>query len=193
MDISVTSVAPRHVADLRPTADAAATARITAPPLAIAQAPVVAPASPQQGALVVKGLIEAGVAVGSASGATATETKNAPPRVLKPFGLHMLPYNEPRHEAAERQEAELAAQLEVAASKSNMIESEPQETRSEDPVPRDVVLDPTELAEAKEGLFPRPGVPEPAAVSEETGPVSVTPPADEPTPPRQTASDPAKP
>lgn len=187
MDISVTSVAPRHVADLRPTADAAATARITAPPLAIAQAPVVAPASPQQGALVLKGLIEAGAAVGSASGATVNETRNAPPRVLKPFGLHMLPYNEPRHEAAERMEAELAAQVKAAASKSNMTGSEPREVRSEDAMPRDVVLDPTEPTQVKEVPLPRHGVPEQAVVAEDTGPPAVTPLADEPTPPRQTA------
>ena len=137
--------------------------------------------------MVLKGLIESGAAVGSASGATATEMENAPPRVLKPFGLHMLPYNEPRHEAAERIEAELAAQLEAAASQSNMIESEPQEARSEDAMPRDVNLEPAEPAEVKEVPFPRHGAPEPGVVAEDTGPVAVTRPADEPTPPRQTA------
>ena len=105
-----------------------------------------APASTSQGALVARSLLEPGgtAAVGSTD-ATATETKEAPPRVLKPFGLHMLPYNDPRREAADRAKPEVTAKLQAEASEANPTEPTPQEARSEESPPalaeQDVIPD----------------------------------------------------
>ncbi|WP_210527428.1 hypothetical protein [Rubellimicrobium arenae] len=98
MDITTISPVPRVVMDARPSADAAATTRIAVPPLATAQGPVVAPASRSQGGLVVKGLITlAGIQPpGSLDG---TSPEFGPQRVLKPWGVRMLPSDEPDAQA----------------------------------------------------------------------------------------------
>ena len=99
MDISSPSLVPRIVADLRPTADAAATIRTTAPQLAVAAGPAVAPASPAQGALVACGLLDVHAVerVGPADPAREAPDPTrpkAPPRALKPWGVPMLPFEE---------------------------------------------------------------------------------------------------
>ncbi len=99
MDITSPSLVPRVVADLRPSADAAANARTTAPPLAVALDPVVQPAATSQGALVARSLLgmQAVPPVGPADPAEVAldpAWAEAPPRVLKPWGVPMLPFEE---------------------------------------------------------------------------------------------------
>lgn len=117
MDISAPSLVPRVVADLRPTADAAATVRTTAPPAAVAVGPAVPPTSPTQEALVARGLLDAQSVepVGQpdpAGGPPDPTRPKAPPRVLKPWGVPMLPFEEHRRpgepEAAEEPRPEAA-------------------------------------------------------------------------------------
>jgi hypothetical protein len=91
MDFSTSTVAapatpaPRPIADMRPTADAAATARITKPELPVAMP---TPPATSQVAEVSRSMLGAGVDADSS-------TKIAPvamiERTLKPYGISMLP------------------------------------------------------------------------------------------------------
>lgn len=100
MDVPITSFAPRVVADLRPAADAAATVRTTAPPGTPSQAPTVTPASPAQGGLVARGLMDprsvSPTGRPDPSGDRELGEPKSPPRVLKPWGVPMLPVEEQR-------------------------------------------------------------------------------------------------
>jgi hypothetical protein len=92
VDVSMSSVAPRFVADLRPAADAAATARIDRPPAPLGLAGAVAPTSFAQEGLVAQGLMEpAGPAPVAPPNGVSLETNQAPQRVLRPWGVPMLP------------------------------------------------------------------------------------------------------
>lgn len=92
MDISLSSVAPRSVADRRPVADAAATARPARHPTEGWPAPRIEPTSFVQEGLVTQGFMESAglVPVGAASD-TQFDSHGGPQRVLKPWGVPMLP------------------------------------------------------------------------------------------------------
>lgn len=101
MDIRLASPVPRQVGDLRPSADAAAAARVAEPPLAVEPPAAVSPVSPAQGALVARGLLDPqGVSPSGATEgggeATPSTPDRPPPRVLKPWGVPMLPTEEKR-------------------------------------------------------------------------------------------------
>ena len=101
MDISLSSIAPRVVADLRPAADAAATGRIDRPPAALALASGVAPAALSQEGLVARGFMEpAGPSPVAATSESSLEVGQGPKRVLKPWGVPMLPYEDPNDDAS---------------------------------------------------------------------------------------------
>ena len=68
---------PRHTADLRPSADAAALARETAPQVPLGTAPAL-PASPAQIAAVTQAVLNG-------------TTVRPPAPVLRPFGIEMIP------------------------------------------------------------------------------------------------------
>jgi hypothetical protein len=87
LDVSLPSLAARVVADLRPAADALATARIDRPPLAVAVAAPLAVNSLSQEALVTRTVLDP-VAMGATEGSA-----DAPKRVLKPWGVPMLPWD----------------------------------------------------------------------------------------------------
>ena len=93
MDISLSLRAPAIVADLRPAADAAATARIDRPPLALAAEVQIAPVSLTQ-----EGLVNQGIIAPEALSPVAPlperplASGDAPQRVLKPWGVPMLPF-----------------------------------------------------------------------------------------------------
>ena len=81
--IALSAPAPRHVPDLRPSADAAATRRI--------DQPVGTTATPSlPGAAVMATFAGSGTGppAGNGTGVTATQTVG---RVLKPYGVYMLP------------------------------------------------------------------------------------------------------
>lgn len=82
MDVSSPALAPRVLPDLRPVADAAATARLVRPEAALAVPPVPAP-SPTQAGLVSRSVLE--------SDRDLRRPGEEPPRVLKPWGVSMLP------------------------------------------------------------------------------------------------------
>lgn len=102
MDVSTSSLVPRLVPDLRPSADVAASARLSNPAPALpAAAAGLAPASPAQGALVARGLLDPRAvtptgAVDTTGEAAARAPAEPPPRVLKPWGVPMLPTEERR-------------------------------------------------------------------------------------------------
>jgi hypothetical protein len=89
LDVSLPSLAPRVVADHRPTDDAADTARIDRPPLAIAAGVPVAVPSLSQEALVARS------AIGPITGDATDSAIEAPERVLKPWSVPMLPWDRP--------------------------------------------------------------------------------------------------
>jgi hypothetical protein len=104
MDISLSLLAPVVVADLRPSADAAATARIDRPPAALAPGIAVAPVSFTQEGLVTRGLMEPeGPSPVAPLAAPAPTSGDAPQRVLKPWGVPMLP-SEERHKPTDADE-----------------------------------------------------------------------------------------
>jgi len=106
LDVSLSSIAPRVVPDLRPAADAAATARLDRPPAAFGLAADVAPASLVQEGLVTQGFMEvAGPAPVAALDGSSQTSRQAPERVLKPWGIPMLP-DEESAEAAEESASE---------------------------------------------------------------------------------------
>ena len=88
VDVSLPSLVPRVIADLRPCADASASAWIDRPPLAVPAAPL-AGKSLSQEALVARSVLDPAAA--SKVGGPA----NAPERVLKPWGVPMLPWEPP--------------------------------------------------------------------------------------------------
>lgn len=98
MDISLPTYSPRITADLRASVDAAATARSNRPPLAVVQEMPLTPVSFGQEALVAQGVL------GSPDPTPVTATnplpdwasRDAPERVLKPWGVPMLPADVPR-------------------------------------------------------------------------------------------------
>lgn len=98
MEVTFNPSVPRVLPDLRPAADAAATARQEAPPLALAQGPLARPVSPSQEALVTRSLL--GTREVSPAGRIDPEGEprraDGPPRVLKPWGVPMLPAEERR-------------------------------------------------------------------------------------------------
>jgi hypothetical protein len=85
VDVSISSVVPRMVADLRPAADASATARIERPPLAVAVGNPAPTVSLVQEGLVTRSAIE--------PAAEADLAAHAVQRVLKPWGVPMLPWD----------------------------------------------------------------------------------------------------
>jgi hypothetical protein len=133
MDISSPSLVPRAVADLRPAADAAATARIVAPPAALAQGPAVAPVSPAQGGLVARGFLEPRpVSPAGAVDGSGQAPDHPVPRVLKSWGVPMLPAEEettPPHGRAGGPEASSEARARKAGLPS-----------AEDPIKREPVV-----------------------------------------------------
>lgn len=92
MDFAMTPLAPRpapeHRPDLRPAADAAGTQRLTR--TALPPAAAAPPPSPLQAALVGRALLEA----------RAPGAADPVERVLKPFGVGMLPHRDPGEPAA---------------------------------------------------------------------------------------------
>ena len=106
MDFSASTVAapaaPRPVADMRPTADAAATVRITKPALAVAMP---TPPATSQVAEVSRSMLRAEAGVeGNAGDRIAPITMIE--RTLKPYGISMLPKSV--EEAAAEAQADLA-------------------------------------------------------------------------------------
>ncbi|TNC73870.1 hypothetical protein [Rubellimicrobium roseum] len=98
MEISNPSMlAPRPEVDLRPAADAAASARIIAPPPGLAQGPVVAPASSFQSGWLARSLLgmSAATEAGRAPPEAPASRRGEPQRVLKPWGIPMLPADRP--------------------------------------------------------------------------------------------------
>jgi hypothetical protein len=89
MNVSLPGLAPVVVADLRPSADAAASTRIDRPPTAKALGTTAAPASLSQEALVAQSVL--GPVPAAASDEALTSFGEAPKRVLKPWGILMLP------------------------------------------------------------------------------------------------------
>lgn len=77
--------APRPVADLRPAADAAATARITKPELPVAMP---TPPATSQMAEVSRSMLGSGI---DADASTKIAPVQMPERTLKPYGISMLP------------------------------------------------------------------------------------------------------
>ncbi|MGZ9810095.1 hypothetical protein ACXN5S_06490 [Pseudoroseicyclus sp. H15] len=103
--------APQPIADLRPTADAAVIAKGAPQPLPIVAAPPAAttvPATTEAGA----------VARARLEGLETARPVEAPERVLKPFGISMLPDAEARQRAAAAK-AEAEAQAERSADKAD--------------------------------------------------------------------------
>ncbi len=102
MDISSPLPAARPVQDLRPSADVAASARASAPAPALPPAAAgVPPASIVQGALVARGLLDPRAvsptgSVDSSGEATLRTPDRPPPRLLKPWGVPMLPAEQRR-------------------------------------------------------------------------------------------------
>ncbi len=108
MDISLPPLAPRAVPDLRPSADVAASARAALPAPALPSAAAgVPPAYALQGALVALGLLDPRAVSPSGAIDAAGDTlpdrgpDRPPPRVLKPWGVPMLPAEERRAPQAE--------------------------------------------------------------------------------------------
>lgn len=107
MDLSSPALVPRLIADLRPSSDAAATVRIASPPAALAavltSGPAARPTSPIQGALVARTLLDNGGTppAGPAIPSAGKPLPEAPGRVLKPWGVPMLPDRDRPEEEAQ--------------------------------------------------------------------------------------------
>jgi hypothetical protein len=100
MDISMPPLAPRAAPDLRPAADAVASARITRP------AATMVVADPALISATQMGLVNQSLIGTEAQGVARVQKVEAVERVLKPFGVSMLPSREKReHEAPEGEEA----------------------------------------------------------------------------------------
>lgn len=98
MDITATasvSTVPRHTADLRPAADAAALARQPQPHLPLGPAAASQPPQSGQVAAISRALLDT-------SDTSKFPPLKEPPRVLKPYGIEMLPHrpDDPPDEAS---------------------------------------------------------------------------------------------
>ena len=116
MDFSASTVAapaaPRPVADMRPTADAAATVRITKPALPVAMP---TPPATSQVAEVSRSMLRADTgAEGNADDRIAPVTMID--RTLKPYGISMLPKS--------TQEATDEAQADLAKGQTGRVQAE---------------------------------------------------------------------
>jgi len=81
--------APRHVPDLRPAADAAATRHSRTPPLPVGPGATLPPAATQSGEVSRSLMLANGLEESDA--VRMMQPVTAVPRTLKPFGISMLP------------------------------------------------------------------------------------------------------
>ena len=122
MDVSIPSVASRAVADLRPAADAAATARVDRPPLAVAPAIPFAPASLSQEGLVAQNVLDPETV------SAADALVKPPERVLKPWGIPMLPSDRPKEET-QTEDTARATDGKAATASAGGVPSSPPEAQ----------------------------------------------------------------
>jgi hypothetical protein len=133
MDVSWTPLAPRPVPDLRPSADLAASARAEEPaPGLPPSAAGVPPASAAQRALVARGLLDPRAvsptgAADPAGEARPDDPQRPPPRLLKPWGVPMLPTEEKRAGEDPEPSAEGVQTDEASAAPAGAVPPHPDE------------------------------------------------------------------